>query len=124
GPARRSWRTLRRGALGAALALALLPATALAGGEETGAVRPGEQGPGPVNTCFWGQTSSNVGPINELNYPVAGTNILEPDTNVVYYYTRFQLPAGASITLHGQYPYSRFFSLTTYVTKAGVTGYP
>jgi hypothetical protein len=124
GVARRSWRTLRRGALGAALTLAVVPAAAVADGEGTGAVRPGEQGPGPVNTCFWGQPSANVGPINELNYPVAGTNVLEPDTNVVYYYTRFQLPAGASITLHGQYPYSRFFSLTTYVTKAGVTGYP
>jgi hypothetical protein len=81
-------------------------------------------GPGPVNTCFWGQPSSNVGPINELNYPVAGGNILAVDTDVVYYYTRFQLPAGASITLHGQFPHSRFFSLTTYVTKAGVTGFP
>lgn len=122
GGGRCSWRAFRRGALGAVLALAVLPATALAVGEETRAVAPGEEGQGPVNTCFWGQPESNIGPINELNRQP--TNFLGPDTNVSYYYTRFQLPAGATITLHGQYPYSRFFSLTTYVTKAGVTGYP
>ena len=81
-------------------------------------------GQGPANTCFWGQPTSNVGPINELNYPVAGTNIGALDTNVAYYDTRFELPAGATITLHGQFPHARFFSLTTYVTKAGVAGYP
>jgi hypothetical protein len=105
------------------MALAAVPAGAL-GQAATGAVKPGTMGQGPINTCFWGEPSSNVGPINELNYPVAANNVLEPDTNVVYYYTRFQLPAGATITLHGQFPHSRFFSLTTYVTKAGVTGYP
>jgi hypothetical protein len=111
------------GALGLALAPALLPAAAL-GQSATGAVWPGTMGQGPVDTCFWGQPSSNVGPIDELDYPVAGTNVGALDTNVVYYYTRFQLPAGATVTLHGQYPHARFFSLTTYVTKAGVPGYP
>ena len=87
-------------------------------------VKPGTMGPGPVNACFWGVPSSNVGPINEINYPVAGQNVLAVDTDVVYYYTRLQLPAGATVTLHGQFPHSRFFSLTTYVTKGTESGLP
>ena len=104
-------------------ALAAMPAAAL-GQAAVGGVKPGTQGQGPVNTCLWGAPFANVGPINELNYPVAGTNVIAPDTNTVYYNTAFELPAGATITLHGQFPHARFFSLTTYVTKAGVAGYP
>jgi hypothetical protein len=117
----RSRRALAAGALVLAVSLAIPPAAAL-GQPAVGAVAPGEQGQGPVNACFWGHPTANVGPINELNEPVA--NVAGPDTNVAYYYTRFQLPAGATVTLHGQFPHSRFFSLTTYVTKAGVTGFP
>jgi hypothetical protein len=115
-------RALRAYALPTALAIALLPAAAQASGGATAAVKPGEQGLGPVNACFWGHPGVNVGAINELNYPVG--NYAGPDTNVAYYYTRFQLPAGATVTLHGQFPHARFFSLTTYVTKAGVSGFP
>ena len=111
------------GALGLTTALAILPTAAL-GQSATGAVKPGTMGPGVVNTCFWGQPSSNVGPIDELNYPVAGTNIIAPDTDTVYDYTRFQLPAGATITLHGQFPHARFFSLTTYASKGTEQGLP
>ena len=121
--ARRSRRVVWLAALTLVLALAALPAAAF-GRPGAGAVKPGTQGQGPVNACFWGQPFANVGPINELNYPVAGTNVIAPDTNTVYYNTAFQLPAGATITLHGQFPHARFFSLTTYVTKAGVAGYP
>jgi hypothetical protein len=110
-----------RGALGSAVAIAVLPAVALAGGA-TGAVKPGEQGLGPANTCFWGHPTANVGALNQLNIPVG--NVAGPDTNVAYYYSRFKLPAGATVTLHGQFPHSRFFSFTTYVTKEGVTGLP
>ena len=77
-------------------------------GQGGGAVKPGTQGQGPVNACFWGQPFANVGPINELNYPVAGTNVIAPDTNTVYYNTAFELPAGATITLHGQFPQRTF----------------
>lgn len=111
------------GVLGLVLALAALPSAAL-GQSAVRAVTPGTMGAGNVSSCFWGQPSSNVGPINELNYPVAGQNVLAVDTDVVYYYTRFQLPAGATITLHGQFPHSRFFSLTTYVTKGAESGLP
>jgi hypothetical protein len=115
-------RSLRGGVFGILLALAVLPAVAVASRGSTPAVTPGEQGLGPINACFWGHPSANVGPIDQLDLPVG--NIAGPDTNVAYYYTRFQLPAGASVTLHGRFPHARFFSLTTYVTKAGVTGYP
>ena len=103
------------GALAVVLAIAALPAAAF--GKAGAVVKPGTMGPGPVNACFWGVPSSNVGPINEMNYPVAGQNVLAVDTDVVYYYTRMQLPAGATVTLHGQFPHSRFFSLTSYVTR-------
>ena len=121
--ATRSGRALGLAAFALALAFTALPAAAL-GQAAVGAVKPGIQGQGPVNTCFWGKPFANVGPIDELDYPVAGTNVIAPDTNTVYYNTAFELPAGATITLHGQFPHSRFFSLTTYVTKAGVAGYP
>jgi hypothetical protein len=114
---------LRAGLLATMLAPALAPAAAQ-GQNATGAVVPGTMGQGPVDTCFWGQPTSNVGPIDELDYPVAGTNTGAPDTNVVYYYTSFRLPAGATVTLHGQYPHARFFSLTNYVVKGEVPGFP
>lgn len=117
------WRRLWLGVLTLAVALAIAPAAALAH-SATRVVKPGTMGPGPVKTCFWGVPSSNVGPINELNYPVAGQNVLAVDTDVVYYYTRFQLPAGATVTLHGQFPHSRFFSLTSYVSKGAESGLP
>jgi hypothetical protein len=101
--------------------LAVMPVAAL-GEASVGAVTPGEQGLGPIAACFWGRPGVNVGPIDELSYPVE--NELGPDTNVAYYYTRFQLPAGATVVLHGQFPHARFFSLTTYVVKGEVPGYP
>ncbi|MBS1676341.1 MAG: hypothetical protein JST08_03045 [Actinobacteria bacterium] len=119
---RNRWTALRRGAIGALLALAVVPAVTLAAGGGSSAVTPGEQGQGPVNTCFWGRPAANVGPINHLNVQVG--NVAGFESNVVYYYTLFQLPAGATITLHGQFPHARYFSLTSYVTKSGVTGYP
>jgi hypothetical protein len=122
-PPRQSRRVHLLAAFGLLLLLALVPSAALAQ-NATIAVKPGTMGPGIVNTCFWGQPSSNVGPINELNYPVPGTNIIAPDTDTIYDYTRFQLPAGATITLHGQFPHARFFSLTTYVTRGTEQGLP
>jgi hypothetical protein len=107
--------------LGLVLAPAIAPVAAF-GQAAVGAVKPGEQGLGPIDACFWGRPGVNVGMIDELSYPVE--NELGPDTNVAYYYTRFELPAGATVTLHGQFPHARFFSLTTYVSKAGVPGYP
>ena len=115
-------RAIRRIAAAGTLIAAVAPAAgaiaAQAGG--TPAVSPGVQPLGPTTTCFWGAPWANVGPINQLHY--TSPNTLGPDTDVGYYYTRFQLPAGATVTLHGQFPHSRFTSLTTYKTVGGVAG--
>ncbi|HZD69512.1 MAG TPA: hypothetical protein VFA45_11545, partial [Actinomycetes bacterium] len=54
--------------------------------------------------------------------PLDGVNILAPETNVAYWYDRFQLPAGAQIVLHGQFPHGRFMSLTSYGAVGGQRG--
>jgi hypothetical protein len=115
------WRAIWLGVLGLALALAIAPAAALAQG--TQAVIPGSQGEGPSAKCFWGPGEINVGPLDEPNetYPYRG---LAPDTNTDYYATTFKLAPGATVTLHGQFPHSRFFSLTTYKNLNGEPGIP
>ena len=65
-----------------------------------------------TSTCFWGVPAG----------PLDGRNILGPETNVSYWYDRFQLPAGAQIVLHGEFPHARFMSLTSYGTVAGQRG--
>ena len=65
-----------------------------------------------TSTCFWGMPGG----------PLDGRNILGPETNVSYWYDRFQLPAGAHIVLHGEFPHARFMSLTSYGTVAGQRG--
>jgi len=106
--------------IGSALALAALPIASAAASEGislTPLVAPfASQGQGPINKCFWGKPEANVGPITELGETVGPGGQLGADTNVVYYYTRFQLPAGATVTLHGQFPHSRFMSFTSYKT--------
>jgi hypothetical protein len=118
---RRPRRSIWLGLLGLVLLIAALPSAAF-GQAVVKAVNPGTQGEGNTSACFWGQPMSNIGPIDELNEQ--GANILSPDTNVSYWYTRFQMPVGSTITLHGQFPHSRFFSLTTYVTKGTESGIP
>lgn len=115
-------RTLQRGAIVSALALTGLPATQ-ALGQGTQAVTPGSQGEGPATTCFWGRPEASVGPLTEPNetYPALG---LAPDTNTDYYISVFQLPAGATVTLHGQFPRARFMSFTAYKNVAGQNGIP
>ena len=120
-------RALCAGALGSVLALAALPLSAAVASEPPTAsalesALYGSQGQGPVNTCFWGKPDANVGPITELGEAVGPGGQLGPDTNVVYYYTRFQLPAGGTVTLHGEFPHSRFMSFTTYKTVNGEPG--
>src|SRR5579871_1589072 len=104
----------------AALALATIPAAAL-GETATKAVKGGSQAEGPIG-CFWGKPVSNIGPINELGEAVGPAGQNGPDTNVDYYYVRFQLPKGATVTLHGQFPHSRFMSFTSYKTVNGEPG--
>ena len=65
-----------------------------------------------TSTCFWGMPGG----------PLDGRNILGPETNVSYWYDRFQFPAGARIVLHGEFPHARFMSLTSYGTVTGQHG--
>ncbi|HUA12405.1 MAG TPA: hypothetical protein VMA83_10400 [Solirubrobacteraceae bacterium] len=83
----------------------------------------GSQGEGPAATCFWGRPEASVGPLTEANetYPALG---LAPDTDTDYYVSVFQLPAGATVTLHGQFPHARFMSFTAYKNVAGQNGIP
>ena len=121
----RRWRKYRRAswliAVGSLLALALVPALAPAQ-VATKAVKPGSQAQGPTEKCFWGTPEANIGPLDHLGETVGPGGQLGPDTNVVYYYSRFQLPAGATVTLHGQFPHSRFMSFTSYKTVGGEPG--
>ena len=105
-------RATKRLPLWAALLAATLAAALVLRGRRTGSSPPERSCPeqwdrAPSDTCFWGQPTSNVGPIEKLDYPVAGTNTGGPDTNVAYYYTSFRLPAArpsrcmASIHMRG-----------------------
>ena len=96
-------------------------AVAAAPGGGTPAVAPGFMPRGPVNTCFWRDPQINPGPIDQLHQE---DNFAGPDTDTAYYYTRFQLPPGATVVLKGEYPHARFMSYTTYKTIDGVSGFP
>lgn len=65
-----------------------------------------------TESCFWGMPGG----------PADGLNVLGPETNVTYWFSRFQLPAGASVQLRGDFPHARFMSLTSYGTVAGQQG--
>ncbi len=108
-------------ALGAVLALAIMPAGAL--GQGTRAVVPGYQGEGPTADCFWGQPEANVGATDEAHetQPYKG---LAPETDNAYYVTGIELPAGATVTLHGEYPHSRSMLFSAYKNVNGEPGIP
>jgi hypothetical protein len=56
-----------------------------------------------LTSCFWLATVSP-----------STFNILIPDSGVVYWVTQYRLPAGASLSLRGQFPKARHISLNTY----------
>jgi hypothetical protein len=121
-------RSLRRKRI-TRLAVGAISIAALAGaagasashGGGTPAVSPGYLPRGPVNTCFWRDPEIDSGRIDQLHQE---NNFAAPETDTAYYYSRFQLPPGARVTLRGQYPHARFMSYTTYKTVGGVTGFP
>lgn len=110
-------------AVGAALAATLAGAGGAVAAQRGGtpAVSPGYMARGPVNTCFWGAPQMNVGRIDQFHVE---HNIAATETDTAYYFTRMELPVGASVTLHGQYPHARFLSYTTYKSINGISGYP
>jgi hypothetical protein len=59
---------------------------------------------GKDSTCFW-----NIGVVN------GGTiNIAYPDADANYWAAGYTLPAGATLRIHGEYPYARFASVQSY----------
>jgi hypothetical protein len=56
-----------------------------------------------LTDCFW------VGTVSPTTF-----NILIPDHGVTYWLTQFKLPAGAKLSLKGQYPYARYLSFNSY----------
>ena len=117
----RSRRAFWLAVLVLALGVMALPAAALGQGAQ--AVIPGSQGEGPAAKCFWGRPEASVGPLDEPNetYPALG---LAPETDTAYYVSAFHLPAGGTVTLHGQFPHARFFLLTAYKNLSGEPGIP
>lgn len=62
-----------------------------------------------LSNCFW------VGTISPDTH-----NILFPDSGVTYWATQFRLPAGAKLTLEGQFPHARHISFNSYLEGAPV----
>jgi len=60
--------------------------------------------PGP-RTCFWTR-----GPVSKDPY----MNIAYPDAGVFYWAAMFTIPEGASLTLEGDFPHSRYMSFISY----------
>lgn len=69
--------------------------------------------PYATNTCWWGP------PVNWHN-PVENQAAVE--TNVMYYFSKFTLPANADLEVKGEFPHSRFFSFQSYKTVNGEPG--
>lgn len=57
-----------------------------------------------LTNCFWAGTVSPQ-----------TSNILYPDSGVMYWVTQFRLPAGAKLELDGQFPHARHISFNSYV---------
>lgn len=60
--------------------------------------------PGPRD-CFWARGPHSSDPYINLAYP---------DANVFYWAAVFSIPEGASLTLEGDYPHSRYMSFISY----------
>jgi len=64
-------------------------------------------------SCFWGPG---------LDWHKSEFNTAGPDTGAIYWYSKYQVPAGATIELHGDFPHARYTSFTTYKTENGEPG--
>ncbi|MGA2010686.1 MAG: hypothetical protein ABSH51_09170 [Solirubrobacteraceae bacterium] len=63
------------------------------------------------SSCFW---SSAIN-VNTANYSY-------PDAASTYWYSGFNLPAGAKVVFRGSYPFSRYFSLQSYGSSGAQSG--
>lgn len=63
--------------------------------------------PGPRD-CFWSRGPASADPY---------INIAYPDANTFYWAATFSVPQGASLSLEGQFPHSRYMSFISYDEK-------
>ncbi|MDV2469249.1 hypothetical protein QR674_09630 [Acinetobacter chinensis] len=87
--------------------------TACGGGSDdnsTVTVQP-EQ-PSALTDCMWQNSFSSKSGTGE-----DPLNIAFPDSNVNYWSSEFAVPEGAKVTIDGDYPYSRHFSLVSYTAE-------
>jgi len=66
-----------------------------------------------ADSCLFGAAS---------NWHVPEQDVAGPDTTAISWYARYQVPAHATITLHGDFPHGRFLSFATYTTVDGEPG--
>ena len=67
----------------------------------------------PAASCLW-----------SVPIVIETLNVGFPDTHAVYWYDRFQLPAGATVRLHADWPHARYMSLNSYFTTPEQKGVP
>src|SRR5688572_28888532 len=102
-------RTFVAVAGGAVLLAVTIPSVAAQTAPPTPSPYPPQ--PAYVNgSCFWGPV---------LDWHVPAMNTAGPDTAAMYWYTKYQVPPGATITLKGDFPHGRYMSFTTYKTVDG-----
>jgi len=58
------------------------------------------------DSCFW------VGPYSKDN---VATNLAYPDDGARYWHAGYNIPAGATLKLNGQFPHARYMSLNSYL---------
>lgn len=63
-----------------------------------------------TSNCFWQGPYSIDNPASNFAYP---------DSGAIYWSTRYQLPAGATLQLNGKFPHARYMSLNSYQEIAG-----
>jgi hypothetical protein len=67
----------------------------------------------PEGNCFWSTPLA-----------IDTHNVAYPDTYATYWYSSFQLPAGATVSLRANYPHARYMSLNSYSTTPQKKGVP
>ncbi len=87
--------------------LALVTATGLMGcGSDNDSTVQVEDKVLESNDCFW------VGPYSKDNVE---TNLAYPDDGARYWHAGYNIPAGATLKLNGQFPHARYMSLNSYL---------
>ena len=68
----------------------------------------------PLSSCLWRGPSAGNSSNPETNYAF-------PDSGAIYWSSQIELPAGATLILHGRYVHGRYQSLNSYGTAAEPT---